>query len=60
MSAPENGWTAGRPGITDDRDPLIDVLIDALTSCIVRLEDLNEGDGPTAQAARAALRRAGL
>jgi hypothetical protein len=38
---------------------LVEVLADALTSCIVRLEDLNEGDGPTAQHARQALRRAG-
>jgi hypothetical protein len=36
-----------------------DALADALTSCLVRLDDLNEGDGPTARYGRQALRRAG-
>jgi hypothetical protein len=50
---------AGRPGIPDD-DDRIAVLASALRSCLTRLDDLGEGDGPTAKAARAALRRAGL
>jgi hypothetical protein len=50
----DDAWTC-----EDCDDQTADVLADALISCIVRLDDLGEGDGPTAKHARAALRRAG-
>ena len=56
---PETERDAGRPGIPDD-DDRIAVLVSALRACLTRLDDLGEGDGPTAKAARDALRRAGL
>jgi len=40
-------------------DLLVDDLADALTSCVIRFEDIGQGDSPTAQHARAVLGRAG-
>jgi len=36
------------------------ILADALRSCLTRLDDIGQGDGPTAQAAQRALAKAGL
>jgi hypothetical protein len=35
-------------------------MMAALCACLTRLEDLGDGDGPTAELARNALREAGL
>jgi hypothetical protein len=55
---PASEVAAGRAAMPEP-DALVEALADALTSCLVRLDDLGEGDGPTAEYARATLRRAG-
>lgn len=40
-------------------DILVDDLANALTSCVIRFEDIGHGDSPTAQHARDVLRKAG-
>ncbi len=66
MAAPDD---AGRAGMADRGVALHAVralceanrtLAAALSACLTRLDDLGEGDTPTALGARDALRKAGL